>query len=80
MLGSSHEHNRHGNLRRSSRSRRERGESARKAAAVVADFDAKNSDVQHGFALLKGEFDTVKWMLATNITLTLLVLGKLFLH
>ncbi|WP_166142378.1 integrase [Methylosinus sp. RM1] len=55
-------------------------EKARKAAEVVANFDSKNSDVQHEFALLKGEFSTVKWMLATNITLTLLVLGKLFLH
>ncbi|WP_159726520.1 integrase [Methylosinus sp. Ce-a6] len=55
-------------------------EKARKAAEVVANFDAKNSDVQHEFALLKGEFNTVKWMLGTNITLTLLVLGKLFLR
>jgi len=54
-------------------------EKARKAAEVVANFETKN-DVQHEFALLKGEFSTVKWMLATNITLTLLVLGKLFLH
>ncbi|WP_156967954.1 hypothetical protein [Methylosinus sp. PW1] len=46
-------------------------------STIVTEID---SDVQHEFALLKGEFNTVKWMLATNITLTLLVLGKLFLH
>ncbi|MBI1868576.1 MAG: hypothetical protein HYS06_09835 [Methylocystis sp.] len=32
------------------------------------------------FNILRGEFNTVKWMLATNLTLTLLVLGKLFLR
>lgn len=47
---------------------------------ALREAGSKNSDVQHEFALLKGEFNTVKWMLATNITLTLLVLGKLFLH
>jgi hypothetical protein len=69
-------------------------EKARKAAEVLANFDSRHQDVKdgfaavrdefaalkHEFAVIKGEFNTVKWMLATNLTLTLLVLGKLFLR
>lgn len=55
-------------------------EKARKAAEVLANFDSQHQDVKHEFASLRGEFNTVKWMLATNLTLTILVLGKLFLR
>lgn len=55
-------------------------EKARKAAEAVANFDSQHHEAKHEFAALKGEFNTVKWMLATNLTLTLLVLGKLFLR
>jgi hypothetical protein len=55
-------------------------EKARKAAEVVASYETKHNDIRQEFALVRGEFNTVKWMLATNLTLTLLVLGKLFLH
>ncbi len=54
-------------------------EKARKAAEVMASFDTQHQDIRHEFAVLRGEFSTVKWMLATNMTMTLLVLGKLFL-
>ena len=55
-------------------------EKARKAAEAMAGVDSRHQDVKHEFATLRGEFNTVKWMLATNLTLTLLVLGKMFLH
>ncbi len=55
-------------------------EKARKAAEAMAGVDNKHQDVKHEFATLRGEFNTIKWMLATNLTLTLLVLGKLFLR
>lgn len=55
-------------------------ERARKADDVIASFDSRHSNVKHEFAVMRGEFNTVKWMLAPNLTLTLLVLGKLFLH
>jgi hypothetical protein len=55
-------------------------EKARRAAEAVASYETKHTDIKHEFAVIKGEFSTVKWMLATNMTLTLLVLGKLFLH
>ncbi len=46
----------------------------------IIDEHNKHQDVKHEFATLRGEFNTIKWMLATNLTLTLLVLGKLFLR
>lgn len=54
-------------------------EKARKAAEVVASFDSKHNDVKHGFAALEGEFSAVKWMLATNLALTLFSARKAFL-
>ena len=52
---------------------------ARKAAEAMAGIDSQHQDIRHEFTALRGEFNTVKWMLATNMTLVLLVLGKLFL-
>lgn len=52
----------------------------RKAAEILLDLDSRHQDVKHEFANLRGEFSTVKGMLTTNLTLTLLVLGKLFLR
>lgn len=54
-------------------------EKSRRAAEVMAGVDSQHQDIRHEFAVLRGEFNTVKWMLATNMTMTLLVLGKLFL-
>ena len=45
-----------------------------------AMMDDAFRDVRREFAMLRGEFNTIKWMLATNLTLTLLVLGKLLLR
>jgi hypothetical protein len=38
----------------------------------------RENDIHPELALLRREFSTVKWMLAINLTLTLLILGKLF--
>ncbi len=46
---------------------------SRKAAEAVAGLDAQHRES-------RGEFSVVKWMLGTNITLTLLILGRLFLR
>ncbi len=46
---------------------------SRKAAEAVAGLDAQHRE-------MRGQFDTLKWMVATNINLTLLVLGRLFFH
>jgi hypothetical protein len=35
-------------------------------------------DIRREFALVRREFDTVKWMLAINLTLTSLALVELF--
>lgn len=51
---------------------------ARKAAEVMAAVDQKHQDVVVRFERLDGRFNTVTWMLGINVTLTLLVLGKLF--
>jgi hypothetical protein len=53
-------------------------EKARKAAEVMAAVDQKHQDVVVRFERLDGRFNTVTWMLGINVTLTLLVLGKLF--
>ena len=62
-------------------------EKARKAAEAMASVDTRHQDIKHEFAeikhefaISKGEFNTTKWMLGANLTLTLLVLGKLFLR
>lgn len=48
-------------------------EKSRKAAEAVAGLDAQHRET-------RGEFNVLKWMAGTKITLTLLILGKLFLH
>ena len=45
---------------------------ARAAAEAVAAHE-------HRFAKIEGDLSVVKWMVTTNIGLTLVVLGKLFL-
>lgn len=47
-------------------------EDAKRAAEEVANYDQRLSRIEASVELLK-------WMVATNITLTLLVLGRLFL-
>ena len=47
-------------------------EDAKRAAEEVADYDNRIKRIEASLELLK-------WMVATNITLTLLVLGRLFL-
>lgn len=47
-------------------------EDAKRAAEEVANYDNR-------IARIEASLDLLKWMVATNITLTLLVLGKLFL-
>ncbi|MEF3367958.1 hypothetical protein V3H18_15595 [Methylocystis sp. 9N] len=42
-----------------------------------AIMDDACRDARREFAGPRDEFNTIKWMLATNLTLTLLVLGKL---
>jgi hypothetical protein len=54
-------------------------EKARKAAEVMAAVDQKHHDVVVRFERLDGRFNTVTWMVGLNVTLTLLVLGKLFI-
>ena len=49
------------------------------AAEAMAGFETQHQDIRNGFTIFRGEFNTVKWTLATNMTLVLLVLGKLFL-
>jgi hypothetical protein len=42
--------------------------------------EGKIQDLRPELALLRREFSTVKCMLAINLALTLLILGKLFRH
>lgn len=52
---------------------------ARKAAEVMAAGDTNHSELLRQFERLEGRFNTMTWMLGINITLTLLVLGRLFI-
>jgi hypothetical protein len=47
-------------------------EDAKRAAEEVADYDNR-------IARIESSVELIKWMVGTNITLTLLVLGRLFL-
>lgn len=47
-------------------------EKARKAAEAIAAYEGRFSKIENDLAILK-------WMAGANMTLTLLVLGKLFL-
>jgi hypothetical protein len=47
-------------------------DAARQAAEEAASYENR-------LAKLEGDLATVKWMLGINITLTLLVLGRLFI-
>lgn len=50
---------------------------ARKAAEVMAA--GKHTDLLRQFERLEGRFKPMTWILGINITLTLLVLGRLFI-
>lgn len=52
---------------------------ARKAAEVLASRNARHRDMLLLFAKLESRVDRLAWMVGVNITLTLVVLGKLFL-
>jgi hypothetical protein len=47
-------------------------EKARKAAEEAAGYE-------NGIAKVEGDLSTLKWLVGTNIALTVIVLGKLFL-
>lgn len=46
---------------------------------VLANYDDKFGRLEMKMAGLDGRMNTLVWMVGTNVTLTLLVLGKLFL-
>lgn len=52
---------------------------ARKAAEVLASGDMKHQELLVRFERLEGRFSTMTWMVGANITLTILVLGKLLI-
>jgi hypothetical protein len=52
---------------------------ARKAAEAVADFKSRFADLALRIERVDGRVSALTWMMGTNITLTLLVLGRLFL-
>jgi hypothetical protein len=54
-------------------------EKARKAAEVLASGDARHQELLLQFTKLESRADKLAWMVGVNITLTLIVLGKLFL-
>jgi hypothetical protein len=45
----------------------------------MAAGDTKHTDLLHQFERFEGRFNTMTWMLGMNITLTLRVLGRLFI-
>lgn len=54
-------------------------EKARKAAEAIAAYESRFADLGARMDRLEGRMNTLTWMVGTNITLTLLVIGKLFL-
>lgn len=52
---------------------------ARKAAEVLASGDVRHQEMLLQFTKLDSRVDKLAWMVGVNITLTLVVLGKLFL-
>ena len=52
---------------------------ARGAAEAIAAFEGRFADLAGRVDRLDGRVNTVTWMVGANITLTLLVLGRLFL-
>ncbi len=56
-------------------------EQARKAAEEVAGFDTDMHGVRADLTTLRGEVNLLKWMVGTNVILTVGVLGRLlFVH
>jgi hypothetical protein len=53
-------------------------EKARKAAEAIAAYENRFADLAARSDPLEGRINTLTWMVGANITLTLLVLGKLF--
>jgi len=56
---------------------------ALRQAQGISDDDAKRAaeevaNYENRIARIESSLDTLKWMLGTNIAITLLVLGKLF--
>ena len=54
-------------------------EKARKAGEVLASGDARHHEMLLLFGKLESRVERLAWMVGVNITLTLVVLGKLFL-
>jgi hypothetical protein len=53
-------------------------EKARKAAEAVAVFENRFADVREGLAAIKTHLTLLQVLLGVNLTLTLVILGKLF--
>ena len=52
---------------------------ARKAAEAIAQVDTRLLDIGGRMDRLTGQIDRMTWMLGVNISLSLLILGKLLL-
>ncbi len=52
---------------------------ARKAAETIVQIDTRVTDIGGRMDRLNGRMDTMIWMIGANITLTILVLGKLLI-
>ena len=50
---------------------------ARKAAETIVQIDTRVTDIGGRMDRLNGRMDTMIWMMGANLTLTILVLGKL---
>ncbi len=52
-------------------------DSARKAAEEVATYERDMMDIKTEMVGIRGEMATMRWMITTNLALTLAVLGRL---
>ena len=52
---------------------------ADKAAEELAAYDNQIGSLRTEMTALRGEMSTLRWMVTTNIALTLAIIGKLFL-
>jgi len=52
---------------------------ARKAAEAIAQVDTRMMDVGGRMDRLDGKIDRITWMLGANLSLSLLIMGKLLL-
>jgi hypothetical protein len=50
---------------------------ARKAAETIVQIDTRVTDIGGRMDRLNGRMDTMIWMMGANLTLTILILGKM---